>query len=203
MSGVRLAAVALPGRADPWPLLGFALDDDRRVRFANGALVFGVDTPGLVIESDLGLPADIDGVPICDGSVVDGIDHPNGALELDHVVVMTDSLERTSAAVESGLGLARRRVRETPTVRQAFHRFDDQGGTRGCIIEVVENARVEHTALWGLVVNVRDLDEMAAAAGDLLGDPKPAVQPGRRIATVRAAAGLDTAVAVMSTTRSD
>jgi hypothetical protein len=44
-----------------------------------------------------------------------------------------------------------------------------------------------------------DLDRFCAVAGDgLVGAPRPAVQPGRRIATVRSAAGLPCPVAVMS-----
>jgi hypothetical protein len=45
---------------------------------------------------------------------------------------------------------------------------------------------------------VADLDATAALLGDLLGAPKVAVQPGRRIATVRADAGLGVPVAFMS-----
>ena len=71
-----------------------------------------------------------------------------GAFELDHVVLRTPHLDDTSAAVEAVLGLACRRVRETSTVRQAFHRFPDQGGVRGCIVEVVEDERATVTTLW-------------------------------------------------------
>lgn len=198
MTGLRLAAIALPGESEPWRRLGFTVDAVGRVPLANGALTFGGNATTLVVERDGVLPGDVDGVPIRAGDVVDGVDHANGAFEIDHVVVMTDSLERTTSAIEEGLGLERRRIRETPTVRQAFHRFADQGGVRGCIVEVVENARVERPGVWGLVVNVVDLDEFVSMAGDLVGDPKPAVQPGRRIATVRKAAGLGTAMAVMS-----
>ena len=199
MTGVRLAAVSLTGLAGPWAALGFAVDAEGRVPLANGALVFGADSMGLVVDADRELPADVDGVGIRHGSAVAGIDHPNGAFELDHVVVMTDSIERTSLAIETSLGLEQRRLRETPTVRQAFHRFDDEGDARACIIEVVESSRVERTGLWGLVVNVRDLDAIHAGATDLIGAPKSAVQPGRRIATARATAGFGTAVAFMST----
>lgn len=198
MTGLRLAAIALPGESEPWRRLGFTVDAAGRVPLANGALTLGGDASTLLVEHDGVLPGDVDGVPIRAGDVVDGVDHANGAFEIDHVVVMTDSLERTTSAIEEGLGLERRRIRETPTVRQAFHRFADQGGVRGCIVEVVENARVERPGVWGLVVNVVDLDEFVSVAGDLVGDPKPAVQPGRRIATVRGAAGLGTAMAVMS-----
>lgn len=198
MTGTRLAAIALPGGSEPWRELGFTVDADGRVVLANGALTFGSDVAALVVASDAALPDDVDGVPIRPGVVTAGVDHANGAFEIDHVVVMTDSLDRTSAAIAAGLGLEQRRVRETPTVRQAFHRFDDQGGVRGCIIEVVEQARADRSSVWGLVVNVADLDVFVAAAGDLVAPPKPAVQPGRRIATVRRDAGLGAAVAVMS-----
>ena len=199
MSGVRLAAIALGGAAGPWRDLGFTVDENGWLPLANGAVTFGTEAAALVVESGAELPGDVDGVPIRTGAVIDGLDHANGAFEIDHVVVMTDSLDRTSAAIEAGLGLGQRRIRETPTVRQAFHRFADQGGVRGCIIEVVENPRVERPGVWGLVVNVADLETFAAMAGDLVGRPKPAVQAGRSIATVRREAGLGTAVAVMST----
>jgi len=38
---------------------------------------------------------------------------------------------------------------------------------------------------WGLVVVVADLGAVVASAGGLVGTPRDAVQPGRRIATVR------------------
>ena len=202
--GVRLAAVELPGSAVEWRALGFAVDADGRVAFANGAITFGAAAPALAIDASRDAavvvdgPSDVDGVPVGIGAVAPGVDHPNGAFELDHVVLMTDSLDRTSAAVADVLGLEQRRVRQTDTVRQAFHRFDDQGGVRGCIVELAETNRVSGAVLWGLVVNVADLDAACAAAGDLIGPPKDAVQPGRRIATVRRDAGLSTAVALMS-----
>jgi hypothetical protein len=61
------------------------------------------------------------------------------------------------------------------------------------ILEVVERPGAA-VAFWGLVVVVPDLDGL----GPLVGDPKDAVQPGRRIATVRPEAGLTTALAFMT-----
>ena len=44
---------------------------------------------------------------------------------------------------------------------------------------------------WGLAFKVADLDATVAAIGDgALQRPAPAVQPGRRIATLRRSAGL-------------
>ena len=51
--------------------------------------------------------------------------------------------------------------------------------------------------LWGLAFGVEDLDRTAQALGDLLGRPRDAVQPGRRIATLRPEAGLGPAIAFM------
>jgi hypothetical protein len=202
VSGARLAAIRVGGDATPWSALGFAIDDAGRVPFANGALEFtgsGSGLSGLVVAGVDDLPDDIEGIQLAAGDGATALDHPNGALEIDHVVVMTDSLERTSEAVEEALGLPCKRVRETDAVRQAFHRFADQDGARGCIIEVVENARVRSTGLFGLVVNVADLDAVVERWGsDLIGAPKPAVQPGRRIATVRVGAGLGVATALMT-----
>ena len=72
---------------------------------------------------------------------------------------------------------------------------------RGLIVELVERPEIPDgpAAFWGLVVIVADLD----AACDLLGPdrisaPKDAVQPGRRIATIRSDAGLGLPVALMT-----
>lgn len=201
MTGPRLASVVVGGVAESWEALGFTVEAGA-VAFANGAVELdphttdpGTAVPALRVDGVVGLPAQVDGVPVLAGAARAGSVHPNGCTELDHVVIMTPSLERTSAALEEVLGLPLRRIRETESVRQAFHRFPD----RGCIVELVESARVDRAALWGLVVIADDLDAFAAAAGaDLVGAPRPAVQPGRRIATVRSAAGLACPVAVMT-----
>ena len=197
---MKLAAIGLTGSVEPWLALGFAVDDAGRLCFANGALAFGREAPGLVVEAPelVRVPDAFEAITLERGVVPSPVRHGNGAIELDHVVVMTPSLERTSAAITEALGLEQRRVRETPSVRQAFHRFDDHDGARGCIVEVVENERVGVPGIWGVVVIVDDLETAVAAAPDLIGRPKDAVQPGRRIATVSRAAGLSTAVALMS-----
>jgi hypothetical protein len=48
---------------------------------------------------------------------------------------------------------------------------------------------------------VADLEHTASTLADLLGEPRAAVQPGRRIATLRKEAGLGPAVAFMSPRR--
>jgi catechol 2,3-dioxygenase-like lactoylglutathione lyase family enzyme len=108
---------------------------------------------------------------------------------LDHVVVLTPDLDRTIAAVD-GAGPKLRRIRDTESygspMRQAFFRF---GPT---IVEVVSGdtgtgqPAADAPATWfGLAVDVEDLDQTAKALGEGLGSIKPAVQGGRRIATIR------------------
>jgi len=193
----RLVGVGVGGdEPHPWRDLGFDVTDGA-VAVANGAVLLGAT--GLVVSGVADLPADLDGVPLSSGEVVPAGDHPNGAFEFDHLVLLTDSLARTSAAIEDALGLECRRVRETPDVRQAFHRFTDEPGARGCILELAETARVEGTSLMGVVFNLHDLEGAVERLGpELVSPPKPAVQPGRLISTVRRAAGLPTAVALMT-----
>jgi hypothetical protein len=121
--------------------------------------------------------------------------HPLGARAVDHVVVATPDLERTFAALERA-GLERRRVREAgPNARQGFYVVGD------AVLEVVGPREPDGdgpASFWGLVLVVDDLDAAAERLGPLLGTPRDAVQPGRRIATVRREAGLGTAVALMT-----
>jgi hypothetical protein len=129
--------------------------------------------------------------------------HPNGVVSIDHLVVLTPDLERTAAALQAA-GLDLRRVREGPTPggseRQAFFRMGE------LILEVVlapEGTKIADdpagpARLWGISFLVEDMDEPVAFFGDLLGSPRDAVQPGRRIATLRKEAGLGPAIAFMT-----
>jgi hypothetical protein len=90
-------------------------------------------------------------------------------------------------------GLELRRMREPPeaAARQAFLNL------RTLILEVVE-IEGDGPALWGVTVVVADLDACARELGPLLGAPRAAVQPGRRIATARPEAGIPAALAFMT-----
>ena len=145
------------------------------------------------------VPDVIDGIPTDRSEpvvAVPVVSHHIAASSIDHVVVTTSSLDRTCAAIESGLGLPLKRTREVGGgVRQGFHRSGE------VIIEVVERPDLDSTSasLWGLVLVVDDLDDAVGWLGpDLVGPPRDAVQPGRRIATLRSEAGLGLPVALMS-----
>ncbi|MFM8957890.1 MAG: hypothetical protein ACKOJH_10850 [Actinomycetota bacterium] len=125
---------------------------------------------------------------------------------VDHVVVATDDVRATCAEIALRSGAALKRVKEGERGVQGFHRFGS------VILEVVERRLVDpssrqadhdhhaaHATYWGFVVTVADLDAAIAHLGpDVIGAAKPAVQPGRRIATVRSGAGLGVPLALMS-----
>ena len=54
---------------------------------------------------------------------------------------------------------------------------------------------------WGLALVAPDLEATAAGLGEHVGEARAAVQPGRRIATLRRSAGLSLPVALMSPRR--
>jgi hypothetical protein len=127
-----------------------------------------------------------------------GAAHPNGVVAIDHIVVLTPNLDRTASALRAA-GFDLRRVREGPTpggsTRQAFFR---SGGLILEVVEAPEGTKLAAARLWGISFLVEDLEAAAATLGDLLGEPRDAVQPGRRIATLRREAGLGPAIAFMT-----
>lgn len=136
-------------------------------------------------------------VTVADGGFasVTSTDHPNGVLEIDHIVVNTPDLERTCTAIESTTGAPLKRIREAGAMRQGFHRLGE------LIVEVVTHPGVVHpqAEMWGLALNVGDLQALFGTYGpDLMSPPKQAVQPGRMISSFRASAGLGVPVALMT-----
>ena len=128
---------------------------------------------------------------------------PNGVARIDHVVLLSPDLDRTVEELRSeGFELRRIREGETPggSPRQAFFRVGEP------ILEVVQAPEGTSVArnpdgparLWGIAFLVEDLDATGSALGDLLGTPRDAVQPGRKIATLRPEAGLGPAIAFMT-----
>jgi len=190
-----------------WTAAGFAVEDGGcevstvRIRLAGPG-----ERRGIVSWTVRGLASqELDGLPTAasERPPAAGGPHPNGVRTLDHLVVMSPALDRTVAALEAaGLDLRRIREGETPggSTRQAFFRMGE------VILEVVQapegtsvGANPDGPArLWGLAFGVGDMDATAAALGPLLGEPRPAVQEGRTIATLRREAGLGPAIAFMT-----
>ena len=117
------------------------------------------------------------------------------ALAIDHVVVNTDNLERTSHAVSEALGTELRRVRDAGRgVTQGFHVLDNT------VVEIVSGPHITEpgATLWGFVVVVDHLDAVVEHLGNRATPVKPAVQPGRFISSLRSDAGLGVPIALMS-----
>lgn len=205
---VTIDELTVADAPEPWAAAGFEVAGDAcivggvRIRFAGGDAGRGLI--GWSLRGATGL--DLDGLPtaVSDREPPEERPaHPNRVVGLDHVVAITPRLERTVAALERA-GLDLRRIREEPTPagapRQAFFRLGE------AILEVVqepdeliERRGAERPAFfWGLAFLVPDLEAAATALGDRLGEVRPAVQPGRRIATLRRGAGLALPVALIS-----
>lgn len=213
--GVALAGVVVGDDPAAWSAIGFAAGDGRcRVGAVDLHLVGAGDPRGrgllawALSVAEHVPPGDVDGVrttaapPAPPPGAETGAPsaHPNGVTVLDHLVVVTPDLDRTTAALAT-LGLAPRRTREAG--RGRLQRFFRAGEV---ILEVVgpdEPAGDGPARLWGLAFTVADLDATAALLGDRLGAVKPAVQPGRRIATLRSDPAVSVPVAFMSAERAD
>ncbi len=198
---IRATIAELRLRADPgaWARSGFAVVDGR-TRIGSVPVAFGAER-GWTLSGPAS--ADFDGLPTKLGAAASeepAPEHPIGALSIDHVVVFTPSLERTTAAFERN-GIRCRRVREVgpeeARLRQGFFRLGE------VIAEVVqvppEQAGPDGAArFWGLTITVADIDGAAAELGPLCGTVRDAVQSGRRIATLKREAGLGLPVALIS-----
>lgn len=191
-----LAGLRLADPPERWLELGF---DERDGALALGSVHVHLGEPGRGIVgwqlTGIDPTSEIDGLPtdVVASDPLAPLTHQNGAVGIDHVVVTTTDFTRTAAALEEA-GIPLRRTVTTPDgSRMAFRRL---GPT---ILELVEvrDAPPGPARFWGLVVVVADLDALAARLGDRLGSIRDAVQPGRRIATLRESAGLGQAVAFM------
>ncbi len=200
---VRIDWLVVGGPISPWRRLGLVDADGRIPIFGTGIEVDTTVAPGmhhLVVSGAGPQITDIDGVivEVRDPAPPMFADHPLGVSHIDHVVITTDSLSRTCGAIADITGSSLKRVREAGEIRQGFHRV---GGSGGLIVEVVERAGLAEgsVSLWGFVLVVDDIAATCTTLGpDVISESRPAVQPGRSIATVRTEAGLGVPLALMS-----
>jgi hypothetical protein len=203
----RVEWLTIAGDIDTWRSLGLSATDDGLIPLFGTALRI-VSPEAEDVQSGIdgwalsGIDDTTTSVAGLTTTVVEQLapifaTHSLGARSIDHVVVMTGDLESTTGDIALATGCELKRIREVGKIRQGFHRI----GRGGLIVEVVQHEDDNRTAaeFWGLVIIVEDLDEACAQLGaDRVGEPKDAVQPGRRIATIRSSVGLGTAVALMS-----
>jgi hypothetical protein len=166
------------------------------VQLGGARVVLGAEGRGIVQWGISGISAtDIDGLrttPAPHPSKPENVTHPNGATGIDHVVIATPDFDRTAEALRK-TGLPLRRTRDAGGYRQGFRRLGP------AILELVEDKKGPPgpARFWGLTVTVRSLEALADRLNDHLGPIKPAVQPGRQIATLSRSAGLGQPVAFM------
>jgi hypothetical protein len=205
---VTLDELTVADAPERWRECGFSVEGDVcvlgevRVRFAAEEGKRGLTGWSLRgIES-----TDLDGLPTARSERPppgEAPPHPNGVTALDHVVAISSDLDRTvERLVAAGLDL--RRVREEPTPagapRQAFFRLGP------VILEAVQEppeATERHGGdrpafFWGLALTAPDLERTVSYLGDRVSEARPAVQPGRRIATLRREAGLSVPTALIT-----
>ena len=193
-----IAEIVVGDEPDSWRAGGFTVDDDGICRIGSVRIALVGREQGKRILSwtlrDVA-PGSLD------AGTVDGLatalderpaasaaSHPNGVTSIDHIVLATGDPSRTTAALE-GVGLAALRVRRTDTygapMTQTFFRAGE------VIVELIgpddppADGTAGPAAFFGLAYTVADLDATAELLGEALGTAKDAVQPGRRIATLR------------------
>jgi len=190
----ELAALTIADPPERWQALGFAVDADRVV-LGGVTLVLGGGGTGITAWTlrHAGPGDAIDGLATAWTAERPrtGVGaHPNGALAVDHVVIATPQFDRTAVALAQR-GLELRRTRQAGDRRQGFRRL---GPT---IMEVVEAPEAREPCFWGLTIVVSDLSALGPLLSAHVGPARPAVQPGRHIATLQSGAGLSTRVAFM------
>lgn len=194
----ELAELAIADPPDSWRELGFDVDEKGHLDIGGVRVRLGGDGSGITAWSLMRVNAmgSIDGLP----SPVPRVlypppfkTHPNGATGIDHVVIVSSSLERTAAALARA-GVELKRTQESERGRMGFRRLGP------AILEVVQRDELEsdEASFWGLAIVVIDIDSLAERLGDRLGPIEQAIQPGRRIASLRGGAGISATLAFMS-----
>jgi hypothetical protein len=208
-AGVTIDEIGLADEPDQWRGLGFSVDGDLLALGTIRLRLMGRGAgKGIVAWSLRGAASsELDGLPTeasTSASHESASRHPNGVSMIDHVVAFSPQLERTIDALRAA-GLDLRRVREEPTPagapRQAFFRLGET------VLEVVQipdgelaraGGKDAQARFWGLALIAGDLERSVAALGEHVSEIRAAVQPGRRIATLRRSAGLAVPLALMT-----
>lgn len=199
----RLVALHVGGALSPWQAIGLMFDEST-CPLADVDLFVSGETPGLhgwTLDVGRDEVLDIDGIRThlvsgTSASRTSSVIGTQRVIGLDHVVVNTDNIDRTTDAITAALGLEVRRERQLGNgAVQRFHKLDNT------IIEVVSGPHVTEpgASLWGMVASVDDLFDLANHLGeDITSPPKKATQPGRYISTVRGSVGLGVPFALMT-----
>lgn len=188
---VRLVGLEVGDEVGPWRDAGFAVAGEDLVVGGVAIALRGAQQPRGLRGWALQPPAvgDCDGLAstraaaAAAGRSGDAPIHPNGTTALDHVVVASDDIERTTRAL-AAVGITPRRSvvgARGDGDEETVYRFFLLGTS---VLELVGPTRPRGDGparFVGLAFTTSALDDL----GELAGTPRPAVQPGRRIATLR------------------
>lgn len=186
----RLVGLTVGDRPDAWRALGFDVTGDRLTvggvtvhlvgdDGARGILAWSLDPPPDADDLD-GLAHRAAPAPVAGGA------HVNGVTAVDHVVAGTPHVRRTLGALAT-VGLEPRRVAEGLQGDDRAYAFVL---LVSCVLEVIGPAHHDPgrtpapAAFVGLAFVASDLGPVSALDG-VAGTPRPAVQPGREIVTLR------------------
>ena len=191
-AGPTIDALVVADEPAAWKAVGFTVDDDGTCRVGavrielvgreRGKRIIGWKVRGVDGDSIDGLTTSPSARPAAAPA-----EHPNGAEIIDHLVVVTPDVDRTIAAL-SGVGIEPRRTRHVDpeqygfAARQTFFRMGE------VILELIgadEPTGDGPAMFFGLAYTVADIDATQQLLGEHLPNVKDAVQPGRRIATLR------------------
>jgi len=184
--------------ADPpeaWAKAGFTVDDDGTCVVGHVKLrLVGRDGDRKRIQSwslrDIPDSTDtIDGLPTTSSNapMPDPVPHTNGVELIDHLVILSPDVDRTITALNA-CGIETSRTRKIDAeqygfeARQTFFRLGE------VILELIGADQPQGdgpAGFFGLAYTVSDIDALPSLYGENLGNIKDAVQPGRRIVTLR------------------
>jgi hypothetical protein len=190
----RLVGIEVDDHPDAWRRAGFTVTGERFVAGGVSVRLLGGEGGRGVRSASLDPPVtgEVDGLrlvapePPPEGGRSSGDGepaHPNGVTAIDHVVASSDDVDRTTAALAT-CGLAPRRTivgARGDGDEEIVYRFFLLGT---CVLELVGPTRGggdQPARFAGLAFTTGRIDEL----GELAGTPRDAVQPGRRIATLR------------------
>lgn len=201
MAVPELMALDVAADPDAWRALGFTIDEEGACAVDGVAIRLGCEGRKISGWALAGVPGgvEVDGLPTVPAPTrAEPAPHANGTVALDHLVVMSPDPDRTIKALAEH-GIEPRRQRHTdqygPPFTQTFFRVGRP------ILELIgPDAPVgsDPARFYGVAFTVEDLDTTSALLDDRLGRVKDAVQPGRRIATLRREAGAGIPLAFMS-----
>jgi hypothetical protein len=207
---VELAELEVGDEPDAWEAAGFTVDGEGIVRVGGVRIRLAGQDGGRRIRSWAlrGLApgvSSVDGIRTSAAAEPDAPEeattHPNGVVAIDHVVLLSPDVGRTTSVLAE-LGVELRRTRQIDESQYGFpaeQRFFRLGEPILELVGATEPSGDGPAGFFGLAFTVDDLDALPARFGEALGRVKDAVQPGRRIATLRhKALGMSVATAFMS-----